>query len=214
MFISLFPPHEWHNTITICNPKKKIIIINHRQIYHEKKDSKHRILKNIKSIKNSITMKNRIISSSSENSIAIYEPASILIEASKSNICLCLFSSLAQKSRNLSIYWFMLAPRYYSWSIQDRSSISSLSSLIYDRNRGCSVYYNATGHVGEDQFVWCRRIVTRATLLWLLPWERNLPFYGYPSFSASSSSQSILELFQFDTHPASRFRKSPRIIFS
>lgn len=90
-------------------------------------------------------MKNRIISSSSENSIAIYEPASILIEASKSNICLCLFSSLAQKSRNLSIYSCSLLDTFLVYPRIDRAFPFCLPlSMIAIEDARCTIMRQAT----------------------------------------------------------------------
>lgn len=133
---------------------------------------------------------------------------SSLTRSQLENLRIFLAQELQGKSKILIKGIF--APRHTSLYPRSIEHFLFVFPYLKSQSRMC---YNATGHVGVDQFVWCHRIVvTRATLLWLLPWERNLPFYAYPSFtplslsSSSSSSQSILdalphELFQFDTPP-------------
>lgn len=140
------------------------------------------------------------------------------------------YSIATRKSENLRIFLAqelegkskilikgIFAPRHTSLYPRSIEHFLFVFSYLRSQSRMLGVCYNATGHVGVDQFVWCHRIVvTRATLLWLLPWERNLPFYAYPSFtppplslfllfSPLRSPSSTHELFQFDTRSASRF---------
>lgn len=144
------------------------------------------------------------------------------------------YSIATRKSENLRIFLAqelqgkskilikgIFAPRHTSLYPRSIEHFLFVFPYLRSQSRMC---YNATGHVGVDQFVWCHRIVvTRATLLWLLPWERNLPFYAYPSFTPPlslslppllSSSQSILDARIIPIRYALGlpFCKSPRII--